>query len=121
MITNLLANAVKYGAGPARGGVGDGAGRRGAHRGAGPRHWHRAQALPRIFQRFERAVSSRSYGGLGLGLYIVRQIVEAHGGTISVESTPGEGATFTVDLPLHMPERNPSIAEMASESQGRDT
>jgi PAS domain S-box-containing protein len=54
----------------------------------------------RIFDRFERAVSPRHYGGLGLGLYIARQIVEAHGGRISVESAPGDGSTFTVELPL---------------------
>ena len=53
----------------------------------------------RIFRRFERAVSPRLYGGLGLGLYITRQIVEAHGGDISVTSTAGEGATFVVALP----------------------
>jgi signal transduction histidine kinase/CHASE1-domain containing sensor protein len=52
----------------------------------------------RIFERFERAVSDRNYGGFGLGLWIVRRIVEAMGGTIHVESTPGEGATFTVEL-----------------------
>src|SRR5439155_15213342 len=53
----------------------------------------------RIFRRFERAVSSRHYGGLGLGLYISRQIVEAHGGTIDVSSHVGEGSVFTVSLP----------------------
>ena len=54
----------------------------------------------RIFRRFERAVSLRQFGGLGLGLYISRQIAEAHGGTIQVESAPDQGATFTVALPL---------------------
>ncbi len=55
----------------------------------------------RIFKRFERAVLSREYTGLGLGLYISKQIVEAHGGNISVESELGKGSTFTVRLPLH--------------------
>jgi PAS domain S-box-containing protein len=55
--------------------------------------------LSRIFDRFERAVPDRHYGGLGLGLYIARQIVEAHGGRITVDSDPGRGATFTVLLP----------------------
>ncbi len=54
----------------------------------------------RIFERFERAASARHYGGLGLGLWIVRQVVEAHGGRIRVESAPGAGATFTVELPV---------------------
>jgi PAS domain S-box-containing protein len=53
----------------------------------------------RIFQRYEQAISSRAFGGLGLGLYIARQIVEAHGGTIRVESQPGAGSTFTIELP----------------------
>jgi PAS domain S-box-containing protein len=55
--------------------------------------------LERIFGRFERAVSVRNYGGLGLGLYITRQLVEAHGGTIGVTSEPGAGTLFTVELP----------------------
>ncbi|MCE9671887.1 ATP-binding protein [Myxococcus stipitatus] len=54
----------------------------------------------RIFQRFERAVSARHYGGFGLGLWIVRQIVEALRGDIRVESQPGVGSTFIVRLPL---------------------
>jgi signal transduction histidine kinase len=53
----------------------------------------------RIFERFERASSSKSYGGMGLGLYISRQIANAHGGEIAVESQPGAGAVFTVTLP----------------------
>jgi signal transduction histidine kinase len=54
----------------------------------------------RIFERFERAVSERHYGGLGLGLFISQQIVQAHGGLIWVESSPGVRTTFTVELPL---------------------
>ncbi|HSP80383.1 MAG TPA: ATP-binding protein, partial [Myxococcaceae bacterium] len=57
----------------------------------------------RIFGRFERAVPTRHYGGLGLGLYITRQLVEAHGGSIQVSSEPGAGATFTVELPRSAP------------------
>jgi PAS domain S-box-containing protein len=52
-----------------------------------------------LFQRFERAVSATHYGGLGLGLYRVRRIVEAHGGEVTVASVPGHGATFRVHLP----------------------
>jgi len=57
--------------------------------------------IERIFGKFERAVSTAHYGGLGLGLYISRQIVEAHRGWIEVESAPGLGSTFRVTLPLH--------------------
>ncbi|MDI1446328.1 HAMP domain-containing sensor histidine kinase [Polyangium sp. 6x1] len=53
----------------------------------------------RIFERFERAVPPSRFGGLGLGLYIARAAAEAHGGSIRVESAPGEGATFIVELP----------------------
>ena len=68
---------------------------------------------PQIFERFERAVSSRNYGGLGLGLYIVKRIVEAHGGAISVDSRPGEGATFEVDLPLRPAVALPAAGQQA--------
>jgi signal transduction histidine kinase len=54
----------------------------------------------KIFQRFERAVSPRHFGGLGLGLYVCRRFVDAHGGTITVASEPGVGSVFSVDLPL---------------------
>lgn len=59
------------------------------------------EALERIFDRFERAVSSSAYGGLGLGLFLTRGVVEAHGGSIHVTSRPGEGTTFTLELPAH--------------------
>lgn len=54
----------------------------------------------RIFNRFERASSPTNYGGLGLGLYISCEIVKNHKGHISVDSELGQGATFTVKLPL---------------------
>jgi signal transduction histidine kinase len=57
------------------------------------------EAMNRIFGRFERAVSERHYGGLGLGLYISQTIVEAMGGHIRVDSAPEEGARFEVVLP----------------------
>ncbi|WNG46636.1 PAS domain-containing protein [Archangium minus] len=100
VVSNLLSNSIKYGAGkPIHLQVG--AGERGARlvvrdEGIGIQE----EALSRIFGKFERAVSERNYGGLGLGLYITRQIVEAHGGIIRVESAPGQGATFTLELPL---------------------
>ena len=54
----------------------------------------------RIFLRFERAVKNTGISGLGLGLFISKQIVESHGGSISLVSEPGEGSKFTVKLPL---------------------
>ncbi|MCY1078339.1 sensor histidine kinase [Archangium lansingense] len=61
----------------------------------------------RIFERLERAVDARHYGGLGLGLWLARQSAEVLGGDISVESEPGRGSTFTVELPrLH---QSPSL------------
>lgn len=99
VLTNLMSNAVKYGRGEPievavtaddetavvrvkDGGIGVAEGDQ-----------------RRIFEQFERAVSTQNYGGLGLGLFISRQIVEAHGGSISVDSTLGRGAAFIVSLP----------------------
>jgi PAS domain S-box-containing protein len=59
-----------------------------------------AEEQSRIFERFERAVPARHYGGFGIGLWAARQIIEAHGGAIRVTSEPGAGSTFTVELPL---------------------
>ena len=67
-----------------------------------------AQDQQRIFDPFERAVGQDdSTTGLGLGLYITRQLVEAHGGTISVQSREDEGAQFSVMLPLAVPDTAP--------------
>jgi PAS domain S-box-containing protein len=103
VLTNLLTNAVKYGSGqPIRVDVraeGGGAVLVVRDQGIGIETEH----LERIFGRFERAVSERHYGGLGLGLFITEQIVRALGGTITVESQPGQGATFRVHLPLGGP------------------
>jgi len=57
-------------------------------------------SLGRIFERFERASSIRHYGGLGLRLYFVRRIAEAHRGSVDAASEPGVGSTFTLRLPL---------------------
>jgi len=100
VVSNLLGNAIKYGAGlPIAVTVsqqGDQARLSVKDAGIGIA----SDALERIFARFERAVSAREYGGLGLGLYITRQIVDALGGTVRAESAPGQGSEFTVELPL---------------------
>ena len=99
VVGNFLSNAVKYGAGkPVEvwvEGNTDTATVRVRDHGIGIAPGDQA----RIFERFERAVSEQSYGGFGLGLWIVRQIIDAMGGKVSVESTLGEGATFSVTLP----------------------
>jgi signal transduction histidine kinase len=58
-----------------------------------------AEDQHRIFSRFERAVPAQSISGLGLGLFIANEIIKAHHGRICVESDPGNGSTFTVELP----------------------
>jgi signal transduction histidine kinase len=100
-LTNLLTNALKYGdAKPIELRVlSDGRRAQLVVRDHGPGIAKREQA--RLFKRFERLPSSASKsGGLGLGLYITRQIIEAHGGSVRLDSRPGFGATFTCALPL---------------------
>ncbi|SEK46846.1 PAS domain S-box-containing protein [Stigmatella aurantiaca] len=99
VLTHLLSNAFKFGAGKpvdlsveslegsARLTIRD--------RGIGISQEDQA----RIFERFERAVPEKNYGGFGLGLWIVRQVVEAHGGRIEMHSQPGEGSAFVVSIP----------------------
>ena len=100
VLTNLMSNALKYAAGKpiavsaAR--TNDVAVIEVRDRGPGIAE----EDVPRIFERFERAVSSRHHGGLGLGLYVARQIAEAHGGAIAARNVAGGGACFTVRLPL---------------------
>jgi signal transduction histidine kinase len=107
MVCNLLENAIKFGRGkPIRvrlQATAEAARLTVQDEGIGIA----AENLSRIFGRFERAVSSRNYGGLGLGLYVCRTIVEAMGGTIAVQSELGKGSTFTVDLPLSGPRAAP--------------
>jgi PAS domain S-box-containing protein len=100
VITNLLDNAIKYGGGKPidisvtkTGGVASLVIR---DQGIGIA----TAAQGRVFGRFERAVSDRNYGGLGLGLWIAREIVEGLGGKISFRSEEGFGTTFLVELPL---------------------
>jgi PAS domain S-box-containing protein len=99
VLSNLLSNALKYGAGlpveVALSTSGDRVLLRVRDEGIGIEF----AVQERIFERFERAVSDRHYGGLGMGLWMTREIVTAMGGTIRVESTPKQGATFTVELP----------------------
>lgn len=69
-----------------------------------------ADVLPHVFDRFVQADMSatRRFGGFGLGLFIARNIVEAHGGEISVSSRKGQGSTFTVEIPLAGPSPRPA-------------
>ena len=99
IVTNLMTNALKFGAGkPVRVVVGADAAEATIEvhdQGIGLAR----RDLERIFQKFERAASPESYAGFGLGLYITRKLVDAHGGRIEVESEPGQGAMFRVRLP----------------------
>ncbi|WP_225783997.1 hybrid sensor histidine kinase/response regulator [Xenophilus sp. Marseille-Q4582] len=100
VLTNLLTNALRYGGGqPVDIEVAERGGQaclqvRDRGQGIAP------EDQARIFEQFERAESGRQHvAGLGLGLFITREIVQAHGGQIRVHSQPGEGATFVVTLP----------------------
>ena len=103
VVVNLLDNALKYGPGkPVRLRLAEDSGKavltvKDEGIGIAP------GAQAHIFERFMRAVSERNYGGLGLGLYITKSCVEALGGTIHVQSEPGQGAAFTVVLPRSAP------------------
>jgi PAS domain S-box-containing protein len=109
VITNLLSNALKFGAAKPIVVTIDGANEccvelQIRDQGVGiplQEQW-------RIFERFQRAVSSQHYGGFGLGLWFVRQVVEAHGGTIGVTSELGAGSTFSVSLPRSVPGVQPA-------------
>jgi len=108
-LENLVENALKYGAAGkrvditlARNQTRDGAPEarlavRDYGPGIAPEH------LPRLTERFYRVdvIDSRAQGGTGLGLALVKHVRARHGGRLSIESTPGEGATFTMHLPLH--------------------
>ena len=98
---NLLSNAFKYGPGAAvtlSVSVEKG---RGGHRGPRSRSGRGPPSdFERIFERFERGSPRQNQGGLGLGLYVSRQIAQAHGGTIAGRNLPEGGALFTVRLPL---------------------
>ena len=112
VVANLVGNAIKYGRGkPIAVTV--------KHDAHNVRIEVRDQGIgvapdqqQRIFERFTRAVSVREYGGLGLGLFISKQIVDAHGGSIDVRSSPGKGATFMVELPVEQIPRalSPALA-----------
>jgi signal transduction histidine kinase len=106
IVTNLLSNAIKYGAGkPIRVEAsveGDFALLSVADQGIGIA----AEDLEKIFDRFERATRLRTAESLGLGLFIVKQLVQAHGGSIQVDSVPGQGSTFGVSLPRRLGEQD---------------
>lgn len=100
VVENLLRNALTYGAGKPIELVVQGDGRGRAQLAIRDHGIGIEKSLQeRVFWRFERGGSGKHYGGLGLGLFIAKQIVEAHQGTMRVESEPGQGATFWVDLP----------------------
>jgi PAS domain S-box-containing protein len=115
VVSNLVSNAIKYAAqSPIEVSLGqreDTAVLQVQDRGPGIPE----EALLRIFDRFERATDARHYGGLGLGLYVVREIVQAHGGKVAVHNLPEGGACFTVQLPLTSPPPTPAEPPQSEE------
>jgi signal transduction histidine kinase len=112
--TNLLNNAIKYGEGrPIK-----------IHLECGEERVHLSiqdhgpgihkESLDKIFDRFERGLSKKKIAGLGLGLFITRQIVELHGGRIWVESELGQGSTFHVELPRYLQEYERKLIQNAA-------
>jgi PAS domain S-box-containing protein len=103
VLTNLLSNAVRYGAsGPVEiSVVRQGEVAEVTVRDHGP--GIRPEEQARIFDRYERGRAAEGTGGLGLGLFLVRLLVEMHGGCVRLESAPGRGTAFTVALPLRPP------------------
>ncbi len=118
ILINLISNAFKYGEGKPisieihADNIGEKAIFRIQDQGIGV-----VQGLQeKIFERFERAVSGEHISGLGLGLYIVTQLVRAHGGKISLISEQGKGAIFTMEIPFHIPARPDTSAYDTKES-----
>jgi signal transduction histidine kinase len=116
ILTNLINNAIKYspkgGRVTVRGSVDD-AGRvviSVADQGVGIPKEH----LPKVFDRFHRVDNrdTREVGGTGIGLFLVKHLVEAHGGEIWVESELGKGSTFTFALPQCPPQFQEDEAEI---------
>ena len=122
-LENLVENALKYGAAGKRVDITltRGQTRSGAPEvrlavrdygpGIAPEH------LPRLTERFYRVdvADSRAQGGTGLGLALVKHVLNRHGGRLNIESTPGEGATFTMHLPLRTNE-SPITNELSAKS-----
>ena len=103
-LANLVDNAVKYTPGSGRVEISAGpAGRMIVIRVRDTGPGISAQDLPRIWDRLYRGDQSRSTRGLGLGLSLVRASIEAQGGRVTVDSAPGQGATFTLELPATHP------------------
>jgi len=107
VVANLLSNALKYGQGkPIEIAV--------ARAGAVARLCVSDHGIgipgdrqQRIFRRFERGVDEEHYSGFGIGLWLVQQAVDAHGGRIELTSREGEGATFVIELPVEERDRAP--------------